>query len=52
MIAVALRVVVLVVVLALVVMVMGVLGGKYESRRNVLRSPKHEAKGHPVLLRL
>lgn len=52
MIAFAMQVVVLVVVLALVVMVMGVLGGKYESRRNVLRSPKHEAKGHPVLLRL
>ena len=52
MIAVAMRVAMLVVVLALVVMVMGVLGGKYESRRNVLRSPKNEAKGHPVLLRL
>lgn len=50
MIAVAMRVVVLAVVLALVVMVMGVLGGKYESCRNVLRSPMHEAKGHTVFL--
>lgn len=50
MIAVAMRVAVLAVVLALVVMVMGVLGDKYERRRNVLRSPKHDAKGHTVFL--